>query len=805
MIKNYFKIAWRNIVKNKTMFGINIAGLALGLGSCLIIGLFVVDELSYDRFNKNSDRLVRVVLRADINGEELKEAVVAAPVAHTFTEDLPQVENATRLSQIIINPILTYNNEVFRDSKLAYADPNFFSLFTLPIVQGNSVDPLGKPNTLVITESAAKRYFGSENALGKLLYLKGKVKPLEITAVIRDVPENSHFHFDMFVSMLGNDSAKSDSWVNSGFATYLLLRKGADIDKLEQKLPLILDKYMGPQVKEAIGMSYSEFKKDGRLGLFLQPLTEIHLRSDFSSNTEFEPGGDIKYVYIFTAVALFMLLIACVNFINLSTATASKRSTEVGIKKVLGAGRKSLIFQFLTESFLATIIALVIALLLIWISLPFFNTLSGKTLSMEYLMQPFSILILLALSVAISLIAGSYPAFFLSAFKPIRALKTKVLGKRNTNITRNGLVVFQFVISAGLILATLVVYNQMDYIQQKNLGYDKEQLLVLRGANYLKQSQIEAYKSTLLDDPRVLNVTQSAFVPAGATDTHMRGIFHQGEYLRKFFFYDIDDRYIPTLGMTLIKGRNFSDAMGSENGNVIINEKAAEVLGLGDEVIGAQFERDSNDGKELFTVIGMVRDFNFQSLHKRVEPLAMVHQSYGGLIVKVAGEDVSGVIKHAQGLWEQYNQQVPFSYTFVDESFMQMYLKEEKMGTVLTLFALLTVLVACLGLFGLVTHASEQRFKEIGIRKVLGSSVAQIVLMLAKDFLKPVGLGLLIAFPLGFYLMNRWLSDFAYRIEINWWYFGITTLLTVLIAGITISIKSIKAALQNPVKSLKTE
>ncbi|HEA30897.1 MAG TPA: FtsX-like permease family protein [Leeuwenhoekiella sp.] len=804
MLRNYFKIAWRNILKNKTIFGINILGLALGIASCFIIGLFVVDELRYDRFNKKADQLVRVVLRANINGEQLKEAIVAAPVAQTFKKDLPQVEDATRLA-LINNPTVTYKTKTFEDSKMAYVDSNFFSLFTLPIIKGDAINSLKKPGTLVITKTEAKKYFGAENPIGKVLFLKNYDKQFEITAVMEDMPQNSHFHFDMFASMVGYETSKSTSWVNSGFHTYLLLKKGTDYQQLEKKIPQLIEKYMGPQMQEAIGMSYAAFNKDSNLGLFLQPLTDIHLRSDFSNNTELEPGGNIQYVYIFSAVALFMLLIACINFMNLSTAAASRRAREVGIRKVLGSAKKQLIYQFLTESVLATALALLLALLFVFVSLPFFNSLSGKALDSNYLFQPHILLILVAFLVIISFFAGSYPAFFLSSFKPIQALKNRFSGKAKTNTIRGTLVVFQFVVSAGLILATLVVYKQMDFIQHKNLGYDKDQLLVLRNANTLDKNELNTYKNELLQDSRVVNVTQSAFVPAGESDNNTRGIYLNNQYLRKFFFYDVDTHYIPTMGMNLIAGRNFSEGMGNEKNKAIINQKAAQILGFGQEALGKEFSRVDGDGQETFTVIGIVQDFNFESLHETIEPLVMVNNSYGGLIVKAKGKNIATIISHAKSLWQQFNKEEPFSYTFMDESYTQQYNKEQKMGTVLTIFAVLTVFVACLGLFGLVTYAAEQRVKEIGIRKVLGSSAIQIVLMLSKDFLKPVGLGLLIAFPIGFYLMNRWLQDFAYRIEVGWWFFALTALLTLVIAILTIGFKSMKAALQNPVKSLKTE
>ncbi len=803
MFKNYIKIAWRNILKNKGIFSINIVGLALGIASCLIITLFVVDEVSYDKFNEKADEIVRVGFRVQMNNEDSKEAVVMAPAARTLKQDYPEVLDATRIARIG-TPKVTYENTAFRDGKSAYVDPNFFDVFTLPIIKGNAVSPLQEPNTVVITEKESKKYFGNADPIGKILYLEGQERPFKITAVIEEVPRNSHFHFDLFASMEGYKLAESTSWVNSDFHTYLVLKKGYDYKNLEAKLPQTLKKYMGPQMQEALGVTFSEFTKENELGFILQPLTDIHLNSDFSPASTLEQGGDIKYVYIFSAIALFMLLIACINFMNLSTAAASKRAKEVGIRKVLGSDKKQLVKQFLIESVIATTVAIVLATILLLVSLPFFNTLSGKDLQVDYLLQPYLLVSLLGLTLLISLLAGGYPAFFLSSFKPIRALKNKFSVSGKTKGIRSGLVVFQFVISAGLILATLIVNQQMSYIQSKDLGYDKDQMLVLR-ESYLLGNDENAFKDQILNDSRVANVTHSAFVPAGNSDTNMSGIFMGKNFLRRMFVYNIDEQYIPTMGMELVKGRNFSKEFGTDSTNAIINESAAQVLGFGNEPLGKTFTRDTNDGGKKLTVIGVIEDFHFKSLHQAIEPLIMLNQPYGGLIVRAKVSEMSGLIADINSLWNNFNTKETFGYTLLDDAYNQTYVTEQKMGTVLNIFALLTILVACLGLFGLVTFTAEQRFKEIGIRKVLGSSVPQIMAMLSKDFLKLVCFAFFIAFPLGYYLMDKWLQSFAYRMEMQWWLFAMAALVTILIAFGTIGWKSFRAATMNPVKALRAE
>ncbi|MGB7395670.1 MAG: ABC transporter permease [Pricia sp.] len=804
MLKNNIKIAWRNIIKNRGIFSLNIAGLAVGIASCLIIMLFVVDELSYDRFNEKADGIVRVVFKAQIEGEDVREAVVMPPVAETLKREFPEVEESTRLRRMG-KPNIVVENTTFKNSKYAWADPNFFEVFTLPIIKGETSTPLSEPFTVVLTKAEAERYFGSmDAAVGKSLRMGGEEQPYKVTAIIDEVPRNSHFHFKGFVSMEGHELAQSGTWMNSDFYTYLVLREGYDYKQLEAKLPQVLGQNMGPQLQEELGVTFTEFNQENALGLYLQPLTDIHLNPEFSKASTMEEGGDIKYVYIFSAVALFMLLIACINFMNLSTAAAAKRAKEVGIRKVLGSNKKQLVGQFLLESAIATLIAMLIAGILLAVSLPFFNTLSGKELALADLLKPPVFAILLVGSVVISLLAGGYPAFFLSSFRPISALKSKFLGFGKSKGIRSGLVVFQFVISAGLILAVLVVNQQMNYIQNKNLGYDKDQILVLR-ESYLLGNNNETLKNELSKNPKVAGVSQSSFVPAGPSDNAVFGIYKDGKFKRRSALYNIDENYLSVMGMQLLEGRNFSEKFGSEEGHTVINQSAAKAFGLGDNPVGKSFERAADPENETLTVIGVVEDFHHESLHRAIEPLIMVYGSGGGLIVKAKTGDMAGLIADTKTLWNSFNTDETFSFSLLDESYRQTYLAEQKMGTVLNVFALLTILVACLGLFGLVTFTAERRFKEIGIRKVLGSSVAQIMAMLSTDFLKLVGISFLVAFPLGYYLMDKWLQGFAYRIEMQWWLFALAGLITMLIAFATISWKSFRAATMNPVKALRDE
>lgn len=803
MIRNYLKTGWRNIIKNKGTFTVNIIGLALGIASVIMIMLYVSSELSYDRFNEKADRIARVVFRANINNEKMKEAVVMAPVAQTLKNDLPEVTDATRLAKSYNNR-LEYNGTYYGQSSMGYVDPNFFDVFTLPIINGDQRNPLDKPNTAVISETLARNVFGTTDPVGKTFRITNREEDYTVSAVMKDIPENSHFHFDILASTIGYAAAKKTSWMQSDFFTYLVLKEGATVAEVEAKLPEITKKYMGPQMIDAIGMSYEEFQKNNDLGLFLQPLTDIHLHSDFSDATTLEQGGDIKYIYIFSIVAIFMLVIACINFMNLATASASKRSKEVGIRKVLGSNKKQLIYQFLAEAFISTILATILAILIFGISLSGFNQLAGKSIEFTSLLKPVYVFSLFGLIVLITFLAGGYPAFYLSSFNPLNALKSKFSGSGKNSGIRGGLVVFQFVISAGLILATLVVKEQMNYIQNKDIGYEKDQLLVVRNT-YLLGNNEDNFIQEIENDPRVENVTHSAFVPAGESDNEVGGIFLNGEFLRRMYFYNVDENYIPTMGMELLAGRNFSKSYGDESDNVIINEKAAEALGFGNDAIGKTFQRDTDEGPRDIHVIGVIKDFNWKSLHQEIDPLILKMNPYGGVIVRSKTADMSGIIENLNSDWNSYNPKEALNYSILDDSFNHTYLKERKMGTILTLFAILTIIVACLGLFGLVTFTAEQRFKEIGIRKVLGSSATQIVALLSKDFIKLVGISFLIAFPLSYYLMNKWLQDFAFRIEIKWWLFVLAAIITLGIAFLTIGIKSFRAANMNPVKSLKTE
>ncbi len=805
MIKNYFKIAWRNLWRNKAFSFINIFGLSIGIATCLVIMLFVQDELSYDRYNKKADQIVRVIFRASINGEKINEANVMPPVAQTLLADYPEVQQATRVRSGGL-PLVTYDNKTFKENGFVFADSNFFQVFTLPFLKGNAATALTQPNTLVISEATSEKYFGKNDPLGKVLSFNGS--PLKITGVFKKIPPNSHFDFNLIASMATLPESREPSWMSSNFFTYLVLPEGYGYKKLETKLPEVVAKYMGPQIQQAFGMSYAEFRKKGNdVGLFLQPLTDIHLHSDFSN--DFKPASDIRYIYIFGAIALFMLIIACINFMNLSTASASKRYREVGIRKVLGSLKRELIRQFLFESILLTFIALLFAIVLVNLALPVFNQLSGKELNLHFKNITFLIFGLCGFGLIVGALAGSYPAFFLSSFKPVTVLKGKfATGKKSIGL-RSGLVVFQFCISVFLIIATTVVFQQLKYIQNTKLGFNKDQVLVLHDTWNLGKNEA-ILQQELLQDSRVVNASVSGYVPVGPSYGNNNMIYTEDNsaQLVKTLKYHVDEQYIPTLGMQIVAGRNFSKDFSTDTTATIINETAAKTFGWGDKALGKTVTgfKNNNGEKITYRIIGIVKDFHFKSLHDRISPLMMVlGDNSGSIIAKVKTKDIAGLLTSVKKEWSQFSNAALFSYSFMNDDFEATYRAEEKLSMILGIFAGLTIFIACLGLFGLVTFTAEKRTKEIGIRKVLGATVPNVVGLLSKDFLKLVFIANIISWPLAWWTMNKWLQDFAYRITISWWVFFLAGFAALLIALITVSFQAIKAAIANPVKSLRSE
>ena len=750
--------------------------------------------------------MVRVIFKGTVQGGKMNESNVMPPTAQTLKADYPEVEEATRMHQAG-TPVVVYNNKVFENDQCAYVDSNFFNVFTLPLMKGDTKTALAQPNTVVLSRAMANKYFGKEDAVGKVLKFKDWNTDFKVTGVIDKVPVNSHFHFDIFVSMASLPDSKETSWMTSNYYTYLVLQKGYDYKKLEAKLPQVIEKYMGPQLQKSMGMTLAQFRTKGNdIGLYLQPLTDIHLHSDF--NYDLAPAGDIKYIYIFGAIAIFMLLIACINFMNLSTASASKRSLEVGIRKVLGSQKVELVRQFLVESILVTAIAMILAIGLMYLTLPFFNRFAGIDVSFNITANPWLLPGVLLVGIFTGIIAGSYPAFYLSSFNPVTVLKSRFKAGKNSTGYRSGLVVFQFFISIVLIIGTTVIYNQLYYIQHKKLGYQKEQVMILPGS-WLLHGKQDVFKNELLQDPRVADVSLSNYLPAGNSGNNNFFIYPEGDndLIVKTLRYDVDENYIHTMGMEMASGRNFSKKFGTDSSAIILNETAAKSLGWQNSALGHTVTKSfKGDAKVSYIVIGVVKDFHFKSLHEEISPLVMVlGDNSGSIIVKAKTADISGLLSTMKKSWNELSPEEPFGYSFLDDRFNDTYQSEQKIETILGLFAGLTIFVACLGLFGLATFTAAQRTKEIGVRKVLGATITSIVRLISKDFLRLVLIANIIAWPLAWWVMNKWLQDFAYHITIRWWVFAIAGLLAIALTMLTVSFQSLKAALMNPVKSLKVE
>ncbi|MGN8069989.1 ABC transporter permease [Mucilaginibacter sp. 22184] len=809
MIKNYIKTAFRGLQKNKGFTAINILGLALGLATCLLIILYVIDELSYDRYNTQASRIFRVNEDLKLGDNSVQYAVCMPPLAKTLKAEYPYVENAVRLKNAGSWHVKKGNSTIL-ENRLAYADPSLFAIFTLPMINGSPSSALTEPNSVVITETTAKKYFNSINVVGQTLLLNDNT-PFKVTGVIRDVPKQSHFNFDFFISMSTWPDSRSNEWLRSDYNTYVLLKDRTDAKKLEASFPALLKKFSGAQMQAQVNMSIEAFEKSGSFfKMNLIPLTDIHLKSNLSG--ELSPNSTTQYIYIFSAIAIFILLIACVNFMNLSTARSSNRAREVGVRKVLGSDRKQLIAQFLTESVLVTFVATLLAFVAALFLLPVFNQLSGKELLINGQSLVWIVPSLLLISLIVGGIAGSYPAFYLSAFQPVEVLKGKLATGFKGSGLRSFLVVFQFSISIFLIIGTLVIYNQLNYIQTKNLGYNRNQVLIVQNVFELNR-QAKTFKQEVKEIPGVINATMTGFLPT--SNWKNTSIYYKDATLdqKKSLFpqsWEIDEDYVKTLDMKMVAGRSFSKDMPTDSNGIILNESAAKFLGLNDGInktlYRSQGGKHSLDNVKQYHIVGIVKDFNFNSLRESVSPVVMtLAENTGALSIRVDTKNLPALLSQIKDRWKELSPNVQINYSFMDQEFDASYRMERRTGQIFIVFTSLAIIIACLGLFGLAAYAAEQRTKEIGIRKVLGASVSAIAGMLSKDFIKLVFISIVIASPIAWYLMNKWLQEFAYRINIQWWVLVLAGVAALHIAVVTVSFQSIKAAIANPVESLKNE
>jgi putative ABC transport system permease protein len=802
MFRNIIKITFRNISKHKGYYFINVAGLSIGIVCFILIALFIMDELSYDRYHEKADRIYKAGVRALWADNEFHGCVSPAPFSRALVTEFPEVEVSTRLRRFGF-PVIRYEEKVFSEERWYWADDTFFDVFSVPFLQGDPETALTKPNSVIITESMARKYFGTEDPLGKSLNADNRRDYL-ITGVIEDIPHNSHVHYDFLASFITIEDGSDQNWIGNNYPTYFVLKEGMSHERFETKLQLIVEKYVAPQLKNVFGATLDELKASGgSIRYFLIPLTDIHLHSHL--RFEHEPNSDIAYVYIFTVVALVILLIACVNFVNLATARSATRAKEVGVRKTVGSGRSQLIRQFLSETVVLSLLAIMVALPILQLMLPFFNNLTGKNLSVPYLESVYTIPLLFGLALFVGLLAGMYPAFFLASFNPVAVLKGESGGRGNRSWMRNILVVFQFTVSVVLIIGTLVVYKQLNYIQNKNLGFNKDQVVIVKKADDLGQ-QIRPLKQELLKHPGIVSASNSSnLIGDFFGDSLYRQIDQPKEKNQLIWRLWTDQDYSKTYELNLIKGRYFSEEQQEGRREVVLNESGIKILGYEDAVAEKIVDLEGNE----FTIIGVVKDFHFESLHKELNPLIIHPFSPRGngryLSVRVRSENIRETIAAMKRTWEKYAMNQAFEYEFFDDHFARLYRSEEKTGTIFFSFSLLAILIASLGLFGLTAFITQQRTKEIGIRKVLGATISGIIILLTKQFTRWVLVANIIAWPLAYFAMNKWLENFAYRTNIGLETFVLSALLALAIALFTVSFQSIRAAIANPVDSLKYE
>ncbi|MEO1011373.1 MAG: ABC transporter permease [Bacteroidota bacterium] len=805
MFKNYLKIAWRSIQKEKFFTVIKIGGFALGIAACLLIALFIRDELSYDKHYSNADRIYRVVMQAQIDGEMKKSTHFPLPMAQTLEADFPEIGKA---GKIYGSALSSGGKRAFRSGSdtqnifeqgFLYGDQNIFEILEIPLIQGNPEEALIGPLNLVISESKATKYFPDGKALGQTLILDDNTsRPYTITGVMPDFPSNSHLHFDFLLPIDDTNL----SWTSQNYFTYVLLDEKSDVTALQDKMRSILETYVIPaQIQRGRDASFIEILKG--IEYKLQPIGDIHLKSDMAMADGLQ-HGDIRFVWLFAAIAGFILLLACINFINLATARSANRAKEVGLRKTVGAFKGNLVAQFLTESVLFSLLSFILGVLLAWILLPLFNSIAAKTILIPWDSWWF-IPILLISALIVGIISGLYPAFYLSAFKPVHVLKGRLNKGGKSGRFRSGLVVFQFATSVVLIIGTLIIYKQMDFILGKDLGYDKERVVILEGANVLGD-KAESFKQQLGQLTQVQKVSQGDYWPVEGSRRNQTTFTVVGEgsenegVLSQTWRIDYD--YIKTMGMRITAGRDFSRKFASDSVNsVIVNRKMVQELGL-ERPLGKRLDNNY----QHWVIVGVVEDFHFKSMKEGITPVALcVGNDLGAIAVKLRSGNIKESLAGIRAIWDRNVPNQALSYTFLDQRFAQMHEDVQRMGKIFNSFAFFAIFVACLGLFALSAFMVEQRKKEISIRMVLGAPFKAIYTLLTWDFLKLILLSILIAAPIGWYMMSSWLEDFAYKAHIGWQVFASAGAIALIIALFTISYQSIDAALKVPIKSLRTE
>ncbi len=809
MLINFIKVAIRNILRQKTHVFINVAGLAIGIASSIIIILFVLNELSYDKFNQKANKIYRVYLSGKIGETEIVGAWTAAPTARVFVDEIPEVIDAVRMDNWD-EVIVKYNEKSYIENHFMLADSTFFNIFSIPLIQGNPKTALAVSHNVVLTIDAAKKYFGNEDPIGKQIRINSDTSYFTVTGIMENVPENAHFEFNMLGSFATHDRANEDFWLSNSFYTYLLLADNASAKEVESKIPPILEKYIGPQLQKVLGISIDEWVEAGnRYGLYLQPLNDIHLNPAIQHGLK--PSNDKKYVYIFSIIAFLIIVVAVINYMNLATARSANRSKEVGLRKVSGSSKTMLVRQFLFESIILSFISLILALIIIQISLPHINNIMQLHLTLDFFSVWYVIPGLFILTILIGILSGSYPSFLLASFKPSTVISGE-LKKGGKSILRNTLVVVQLLISIAIILGTVIIYRQISYMLNKDLGFNKEQLMVIRRVGALgNYNKIKVFKQEIEKFPGILATTNSTSVPGYPNNNNgfmIEGRSSEQTVLMNVCWVDYD--FLKTYDIKIKEGRFFSKVFLSDTAAVVINESAARKFGFENPLKERFIQPGDNGEKNFLQVIGVVKDFHYQSLHEDISPHVFILKpkswEWGGyLSIKLAPKSINQSIRQIEQTWKDFAPRDPLQYFFMDEEFENMYREEIRTGNISLGFSILAILIASLGLFGLTSYASEQRTKEVGIRKVLGSSINSVMILLMKEIFLLLSIATLLAWPITYYIMKNWLENFHYRINFSVLDFLLAFAIAAIVAMLTVGYRAYKGARTNPAKALKYE
>lgn len=806
MFTNLIRHSLRSFKRQRAYIVINVLGLSIGIACSLLIALFVLNELSFDKFNKKRDRIFRMDLNGKLGGQEVTVAYSAAIIGPTMVKEVPEVEAFLRMNGI--GPVnAEYNNITFASDHIVEADSSFFNFFSIPVLKGDQNNLLNGPHKAVVSETFAKKMFGNENPIDKTIKIGTDTTRYVISGVMADVPENSHFDADIITSFMTNPGSKNPTWLSNSFSTYLLLKPNSSYKTVDAKLPAMIVKYVGPELQRFMGVSVEDFAAKGnKYRFFLQNLADIHL--DTSVQQQFKPASDSKYLKIFGSIAILIVLIAAINFMNLSTAQATRRAKEVGIKKVGGSTRGMLIGQFLAESFILSFISLIIAMVLIRLSLSYFNNLLGAHLVLNIFASWYTIPVLILFAIFVGFLAGSYPALFLSSFNPYEVLKGSVRNSMKNGKLRRVLVVFQFAVSILLIVGTMIMYRQIKYMLNKDVGFNKEQLMVINGADALGK-KMKSFKDIVKDIPGVVNIASSTAVPGRNNNDNAYSM--EGRKDESFLMQTnwVDYNYLATYGMELAAGRSFNESFSTDKDACIVNESAVKNFSITD-FSKTRFVQPLDSGKvEYYPIIGVVKNFNFESLRNPIQPYVMrfqnEHQLWGYVTVRLMPQNYKTTIAAIEEKWKEFVPNNPMQYYFVDADFEHMYVQEKQNAQMAVIFSILAIFIAALGLFGLTSFTVEQRTKEIGVRKAMGSSIAGIYVVISQEVIILVTVSALIAWPLIYYIAGKWLEGFYYKINLGVFSFVAGLGIALGIAVLTISYRIMIAARVNPAQSLKYE